>query len=182
MLEDFEGYEGKITDMTWTYKGTKTMLLPWYDRVQSTKPRQTVQVQGARRDGIRLHVDNWAGRLLPDVPWQLRKTYIIEQKPKDPAHPIGHRVYHMDAQTNEMGVMEIYDRKNSLWKLFFIGWPMNDKGVHPIKQRQRSGPGRHRDDYRSQARHCTTLQFRGRIDPSVANEGLFNVQNLRGGD
>ena len=31
MIEDFEGYNGRISDMLWTYKGTKTVLLPFWD-------------------------------------------------------------------------------------------------------------------------------------------------------
>ncbi|MFT6218601.1 MAG: hypothetical protein ACJA2Y_001025 [Cycloclasticus pugetii] len=38
MIEDFEGYKGRISDMNWTYKGTKTMLLPMYD---SSKQERT---------------------------------------------------------------------------------------------------------------------------------------------
>ncbi len=31
MIEDFEGYNGRISDMNWTYKGTKNVLLPFYN-------------------------------------------------------------------------------------------------------------------------------------------------------
>jgi len=31
MIEDFEGYNGRISDMQWTYKGTKFVLLPFYN-------------------------------------------------------------------------------------------------------------------------------------------------------
>jgi hypothetical protein len=33
-----------------------------------------------------------------------------------------------------------------------------------------------------QAKHCTTAQFKGQVDPKKAPPGLFQVQNLRGGD
>ncbi|MCS5561379.1 MAG: DUF1329 domain-containing protein, partial [Marinobacter nauticus] len=31
MIEDFEGYNGRISDMNWTYKGTRYMLMPFYN-------------------------------------------------------------------------------------------------------------------------------------------------------
>ncbi len=30
MIEDFEGYNGKVTDYTWEYGGTRNLLLPFY--------------------------------------------------------------------------------------------------------------------------------------------------------
>lgn len=182
MLEDFEGYEGKITDVTWTYEGTKPMLLPFYDR---SKAKNLGKQYKYKEPNGRLF--NYTGTVgqggcYPDIPWQLRKTYVIEQHPKDPNHPIGKRVYYMDAQTSEMGVVEIYDRKGTLWKILVIGWALNDRGVDPIN----GGKGADLGDVATmidlQSRHCTTLQFRGRIDPSLASESLFNVQNLRGGN
>ena len=31
MIEDFEGYNGRISDMKWTYKGTENVVLPFYN-------------------------------------------------------------------------------------------------------------------------------------------------------
>jgi hypothetical protein len=31
MIEDFEGYNGRVSDMKWTYKGTKNVLLPMWN-------------------------------------------------------------------------------------------------------------------------------------------------------
>jgi hypothetical protein len=31
MIEDFEGYNGRISDMKWTYKGTKNVILPMWN-------------------------------------------------------------------------------------------------------------------------------------------------------
>jgi hypothetical protein len=33
-----------------------------------------------------------------------------------------------------------------------------------------------------QSKHCTTGQFKGQVDPKKNPPGLFQVQNLRGGD
>jgi len=30
MIEDFEGYNGKVTDYTWEYAGTRNLLMPFY--------------------------------------------------------------------------------------------------------------------------------------------------------
>jgi hypothetical protein len=182
MLEDFEGYNGKITDMKWTYKGGQVMLLPWYDRSKAKNLGKQYTYKEADGSSFPYTSTTGQGGCYPDVPWQLRKTYVIEAKPVNPDHPIGKRVYYMDAQTNEMGVIEIYDRKGELWKLFLIGWPLNDRGVHPVNQ----GKGVDLGDIATitdlQSRRCTTLQFRGRVDPALANQRLFSVQNLRGAD
>ena len=182
MLEDFEGYEGKITDMVWTYKGSRPMLLPLYDRSKARSLGKQYKYKEADGNEYEYTSTTGQGGCYPDVPWQLRKAYVIEHKPKDPTHPIGRRVYYMDAQTNEMGVIEIYDRKGALWKLFFIGWAMNDRGVHPINRGKGVDLGDIATIIDLQSRHCTTLQFRGRVDATVAKETLFSVQNLRGGD
>lgn len=182
MLEDFEGYNGKITDMKWTYKGTQTMLLPWYDRSKAKDLGKQYTYKEADGSTFAYTSTTGQGGCYPDVPWQLRKAYVIEAKPTNPDHPIGKRVFYMDAQTNEMGVIEIFDRKGDLWKLFLIGWPLNDRGVHPINKGKGVDLGDIATVIDLQARHCTTLQFRGRVDPSLAKRELFTVQNLRGAD
>ena len=33
-----------------------------------------------------------------------------------------------------------------------------------------------------QAKHCTTGQFKGKVDPKLSPANLFQVQNMRGGN
>jgi hypothetical protein len=182
MLEDFEGFNGRISDFNWTFKETKPMLLPWYDR--SAAKNLGSQYTYKEADGSEYKYTAWTGQggCYPDAPWQLRKAYVVEQTPKDPSHPLSRRVFYIDAQTNEIGVVEIYDRKGELWKLFIIGWPHNDKGVHSINQGKGADLGDTAVVVDLQAKHCTTVSFRGRIDPSLADPSLFTIQNMRGED
>lgn len=182
MLEDFEGFNGKVTDFAWTYKETRTMLLPWYDRSKAKNLGK--QFKTANEDATEYHYTSTTGQgnCYPDIPWQMRQAHIIEQKPKSLNHPVGKRVYYMDAQTNEMGVIEIFDRKGELWKMFFIGWANEDRGVHPINKGKGADLGDIAMMIDLQAKHCTTAQFRGRIDAGLAPDSLFSVQNMRGGD
>lgn len=182
MIEDFEGYNGRISDYTWTYKGTTAMLQPFWDRndVANKGKEHTFR----EPDGSTWEYTSFAGRgnCHVDAPFQLRTTYIVEATPKDPNHPIGKRVMYIDAQTNEIPITEIYDRKGNLWKLWVIGWVHPDRGAHPGAAGTGSDIGDSFSMIDLQARHCTTGSFRGRVGPDLAPEQLFSVQNLRGND
>ena len=88
----------------------------------------------------------------------------------------------MDTQLQTLGgANEIYDRKGELWKVFILGKSRPDQHLAMNK-----GSGIGIDDGFSmvdvQAKHCTTGQFKGQVDASQNPPGLFQVQNLRGGD
>lgn len=97
-------------------------------------------------------------------------------------HPVSKRVFYMDAQLGNLNsANEIYDRKGELWKVFMVGKSHADSHL-PVNK----GAGIGIDDAFSmvdlQARHCTTGQFKGQVDPRKNPPSLFQVQNLRGGD
>ncbi len=173
MIEDFEGYNGRISDMNWTYKGTKNVLLPFYnhnDMVLSTEFEES--------DGYQFVEFSGKGGCFPNITWQLRKVYILESDPVDENHPISKRVHYVDAQTFTLPRTLIYDRKGDLWKSWLIGQAHPDH--HMDKNR---GTGVAIDDAFSmvdvQAGHCTTGQFKGQVDPALNPVKLFSVQNLR---
>jgi hypothetical protein len=114
----------------------------------------------------------------------LRKAYVLEAVPVNPNHPISKRVFYMDAQLGNLnGAAEVYDRKGELWKVWSVGKSHADSHL-PVNK----GAGIGIDDAFSffmldvQSKHCTTGQFKGRIDPKINPPSLFQVQNLRGGD
>jgi hypothetical protein len=182
MIEDFEGYNGRISDMTWTYKGTKTLLLPFWDRAAvKSKGRQH---KAAGEDGSVWEYTGFGGKAQchQDAPFQLRTTYVIEATPKDSSHPVSKRVYYMDAQTAELPIVEIYDRKGELWKQFVIGWVHADRGADPVNKGKGADIGDTFSMIDVQAKHCTTGSFRGKVDAGLVHDGIFSVQNMRGGN
>lgn len=178
MIEDFEGYNGRVSDMKWTYKGTRNVLLPMWNhnelKLASDMP--------AEADGYKYVDFGGQGKCFHEGTWQLRKVYVLEAAPVNTNHPVSKRVFYMDAQLGNLnGANEIYDRKGELWKVFMVGKSHADSHL-PVNK----GAGIGIDDAFSmvdlQSKHCTTGQFKGQVDPKKNPPGLFQVQNLRGGD
>lgn len=174
MIEDFEGYNGRISDMKWTYKGTKTMLLPMYNHNDMDLDTETHKDD----DGYQVIKFGGKGGCFPDITWQLRKTYVVESEPVDPNHPISKRQHYMDAQTFIIPRNITYDRKGDMWKSWLIGQAHPDHHL-PVNK----GTGVAIDDSFSmidiQANHCTTGQFKGIVDPKLTPPSKMTVQNLR---
>jgi hypothetical protein len=176
MIEDFEGYNGRISDMKWTFKGTKNILMPYYNHNELKLAEDLKEP-----DGYKFVDFGGQGGCFPNITWQLRKVYVLEAVPVNPAHPISKRTLHIDAQVYNINRTLIYDRKGELWKTFTIGKSHPDHHL-PVNK----GTGIAIDDSFSvvdvQAKHCTTGQFKGQVDPKLNPPSLFQVQNLRGGD
>jgi hypothetical protein len=173
MIEDFEGYNGRISDMNWTYKGTKNILLPFFNHNDLELATDLEE-----KDGYQFVEFGGKGGCFPNITWQLRKVYVLESDPKDDNHPISKRVHYVDAQTFTLPRTLIYDRKGDLWKSWLIGQAHPD---HHLEKNKGSGVAI--DDAFSmldvQAGHCTTGQFKGQVDASLNPIKLFNVQNMR---
>jgi len=174
MIEDFEGYNGRISDMNWTYKGTRNMLMPFYNHNDLELDTETHQDS----DGYQVVAFGGQGGCFPNITWQLRKVYEVESVPVDDSHPLSRRVHYMDAQTFTIPRTVSYDRKGSMWKTFTIGQAHPD---HHLPQNKGSGVSI--DDSFSmidvQASHCTTGQFKGQVDPKLSPPQMFNVQHMR---
>jgi len=173
MIEDFEGYNGRLSDMNWTYKGTQTVLLPFYNHNE-----MELSTQYKEDDGYQFVEYGGKGGCFPNITWQLRKVYLLEADPIDDNHPIGKRLHYVDAQTFTLPRTMIYDRKGDLWKSWTIGQAHPDH--HLAKNK---GSGVSIDDSFSmvdlQAGHCTTGQMKGQLDPEMNPKSLFTVQNMR---
>jgi len=176
MIEDFEGYNGRISDMKWTFLGTKNILMPYY---RATDVKRTDEFKDP--DGYKFIDVGGKGNCMPTIGWQLRKVHILQAEPVNPNHPISKRVIYLDAQVFGASRTLIYDRKGELWKSWMIGKAHPDFHL-PINK----GTGIALDDSFSmidvQAKHCTTGQFKGQVDPKLNPPSLFQVQNLRSGD
>eukprot|EP00456_Euglypha_rotunda_P088441 TRINITY_DN9066_c0_g1_i3.p1 TRINITY_DN9066_c0_g1~~TRINITY_DN9066_c0_g1_i3.p1 ORF type:complete len:311 (+),score=86.72 TRINITY_DN9066_c0_g1_i3:109-933(+) len=176
MIEDFEGYNGRISDMKWTFKGTKNILMPYYNHNELKLADDLKEP-----DGYKFVDFGGQGGCFPNITWQLRKVYVLEAVPVNPAHPISKRTLHIDAQVYNINRTLIYDRKGELWKSWTIGKSHPDAHL-PVNK----GSGIAIDDSFSmvdlQSKHCTTGQFKGQVDPKLNPASLFQVQNLRGGN
>ncbi|MEE8339272.1 MAG: DUF1329 domain-containing protein [Xanthomonadales bacterium] len=173
MIEDFEGYNGRISDMNWTYKGTQNVILPFYNHND-----QALTSEFDDPDGYGFIDFHGKGDCYANVTWQLRKAYVLESSAVDPNHPISKRVHYVDAQTFTLPRTIIYDRKGEPWKSWYICQ------AHPDHHLAKNvGTGVSIDDCFSmidlQAKHCTTGQFKGQVDPKLNPVSLFTVQNLR---
>ncbi|QID17645.1 DUF1329 domain-containing protein [Nitrogeniibacter mangrovi] len=178
MIEDFEGYNGRVADMKWTYKGTKNVLLPMWNHNETALGDDPAP----DADGFKYIKFGGKGGCFFQGSWQLRKAYVLEAVPVNPNHPIGKRVFYMDAQLqNVNGAIEIYDRKGKLWKVWSVGKSHPDHHL-PINK----GTGIGIDDgfqmVDVQSNHCTTGHFRGEVDKSQTPPAKFQVQYMRGGE
>lgn len=172
MIQDFEGYNGRISDMNWRYLGTQTMLLPFYNHNDMALSDEYVEDDGYQ------YIDfAGKGNCFPKITWQLRKAYKVEVVPVDESSPISKRVVYMDAQTFTLPRTLIYDKAGNLWKTFLIGQAHPDHHLAGNK-----GTGVSLDDsfmvMDMQALHCTTGQFRG-MAYEVADRDTFTVQHIR---
>ncbi|MEH6628403.1 MAG: DUF1329 domain-containing protein [Motiliproteus sp.] len=174
MIEDFEGYNGRISDMKWTYKGTQMMLSPMYKHNEMDLDTETHKDD----DGYQVIKFGGKGGCFPEITWQLRKTYVVESEPVDSNHPISKRQHFIDAQTFIIPRNITYDRKGDMWKSWTIGQAHADYHL-PVNK----GTGVAIDDSFSmvdiQANHCTTGQFKGIVDPKLTPVSKMTVQNLR---
>lgn len=173
MIEDFEGYNGRVSDMNWTYKGTKNILMPFYNHNDLKLSENQKEA-----DGYQFVEMGDKGNCFPQITWQLRKVYVLEADPVDDNHPISKRVFHVDAQTFTLPRTLIYDRKGELWKSWTIGQAHPEHHLPGNK-----GSGVSIDDSFSmidvQSSHCTTGQFKGQVDPKLNPRSKFSVQNMR---
>ena len=174
MIEDFEGYNGRISDMKWTFKGARNMLVPMYNHNEMELDSESHQDD----EGYQVVAFGGKGNCFPNVTYQLRKVYEVESASVDPNHPISKRQHFIDAQTFTIPRNITYDRKGDMWKSWSIGQAHPD---HHLPQNK--GTGVAIDDAFTmvdmQAQHCTTGQFKGIVDPKLTPQSKMTVQNLR---
>ncbi len=173
MIEDFLGYNGRIMDQKWTYKGEAWVLLPYFNHDQ-----QQLEEAGHQQDGYKFVGFHGKGDCFPNVTWHVRKAYILEAEPYWKQHPLSKRRYYVDAQTMQPAYGHIFDRSGNLWKTGMGAYSHPDRH-HPANH----GSGAPVIDAASmidiQAMHCTTLQFKATVSKKRLRETDFTVQALR---
>jgi hypothetical protein len=176
MIEDFEGYESRVSDYKWTFLGSKNILMPYYKHNDMALTDEFKDPSGYK------FVDfHGKGGCAQKITWQLRKVHELQGEPLNPAHPIGKRLMYLDAQVYGASRNITFDRKGEMWKTFSIGKAHPDHHL-PVNK----GSGIAIDDSFSmidmQAERCTTGQFKGQVDPKLSPPNMFQVQYMRGGD
>jgi hypothetical protein len=176
MIEDFEGYNGRISDQKWTYKGTKTLLMPYYDHDAIEPSTELTDPEGFK------FVDSTGkGRCYPKITWQLRKVHEVEAVPVDSNHPVGKRTFFFDGQIFGATRVLIYDRVGNMWKTFLIA---KSRPEHHREVTKNAGVGI--DGFFAVmdllANHCTTGQFKSHVDPTLNPPSLFQVDHMRSGN
>lgn len=161
MIEDFLGYNGRIVDMAWTYRGRRVLLLPFF--IDETAG---ADIAFAGRGGC-----------FPAVTWQVRPVDILEAAPKDRRHPLSKRVFYVDAQTATIALGHIYDRAGALWKLGIAAFAHPDHH-HPQNASTGAPILAAVSMIDLQARHCTTISGTSRIGGHLSPR-QFTVNSLR---
>jgi hypothetical protein len=176
MIEDFDGYNARVSDMRWKFIATRTLLMPMFQHDE-------LKLSDEFKDSDGFQYVNFGGKggCFPDITWQLRKVHVVEAEPIAAGHPVSKRVFYFDAQTATIPLSLIYDRKGELWKVGVLGKSHPDHH-HP----QNKGAGLPLADAGAmvdvQARHCSTGQFKALALPQLSAPGMFQTQFLRGGD
>lgn len=173
MIEDFEGYNNRVSDYDWKYVDTKNVFLPFHrhNALALTEDHKEA-------DGYQYVEYGGQGNCFAQTTWELRKVYRVEATPKDKNHPLSRRVMNIDAQTFTLPQSALYDRKGDFWKTFSICQAYPDEH-HPLNK----GSGVAIDDcfmvIDVQAQHCTTGQFKGLLVKDEGAQARMTVQYLR---
>mgnify|MGYP002700265160 CR=1 FL=1 len=173
MIEDFLGYNGRINDMTWSYLGTQHLLAPFYKHNEIVgKPDPEAQ------EKYKFGTFHGQGNCFPNVPWQLRKLYVLEAKPKLSDHPLSKRIFYVDSQTHIPIAGRYYDRNKKIWRVAISGFSHPD---YHLEQNKGSGVAIPTliSMVDVEAKHCTTLKMKTHINSQSVKQKDFTVQSLR---
>ena len=172
MIEDFLGYNGRIKDMSWRYAGSLLALMPMY------RHNEQAALSEPEKDGFSFVTHGGAGGCFPQVRWQLRPVHLLEGRPRERGHPLSKRLFYVDSQTYSAPLSLIYDRAGELWKLGIAG--LSHPDYHAPEN---AGSGTPIFDAASmidqQARHCTTLTVRAKVNVEGLRPVDFQSSALR---
>lgn len=175
MIEDFEGYNGRVLDANWKYLETKAMLMPIYRHSEwkGLGPKDA--------DGYGMVTFGGQAKCFGNIPWSLRQVYVMEATPTNPSSPISKRLMYLDSQAMVFPIQLIYDRKGALWKRWLVGY--SDSAYHlPINKTAGIPIYTTGSVLDLQSQHCTAMALKMESVASLNPPSMFSVQYLRGGD
>lgn len=176
MIEDFRGYNTRISEYEWKFIETKYILSPVYHRKDVLAWDESLwNFRGVVKEG-----SHGRGNCYPAVPYQLRKVYVVDGKPRDSSHPLSSRYNYLDVETATFIYSEVYDNKGAPWKLFTIPYSHPDTSPYPSNHGTGGMNWSQPSQIDIQVEHCTTLHFNTITnDPELEDPNVFNVQHLR---
>lgn len=98
--DSYEGYQGNIAWMDWTFLGETTLLATMH----------------AKHLPVKWHAPS--GDFLHDDVWEPRKVWIVAGQPKLPQYAYSRRVIYLDKEIYRIPYTELYDRAGELWKVW----------------------------------------------------------------
>lgn len=176
MIEDFRGYNSRISEYDWKYVETKPILAPVYNYADALSYDETLDnYEGVLKEG-----STGKAGCYPHVPYQLRLVHVVDGTPKDPSHPLSRRLSFIDVETAAFLYSEVYDRKGTPWKLFTIPYTHPDTSPYEINHGSGSLLWSQPSQIDVQSQHCTTLHFNTvNNDPALQDRSRFSPQYLR---
>jgi len=166
-LDDFEAFSGRVMDYTWTFLARK--VIP--------------HVVDSREPAVRFF-----GPLssVPHDRWQLRPCFVVEGVPRWDGHPYGRRVTFFDAETFSVALVMVFDRGDSLWKIFYPVYQRDPRGNEPAAPPEytinlwRASIGIDLDNRTTSIARATVPTTSPVMDASQV-KNLFSISNLTGG-
>jgi hypothetical protein len=98
--DSYEGYQGNIAWMDWTFLGEKTVLATMH----------------AKHLPVKWH--SAPGNFMHDDVWEPRKVWIVEGRSTLPQYAYSKRVIYLDQEIYRIPYTELYDRAGELWKVW----------------------------------------------------------------
>ena len=100
MVEDYNGFNGYLSEHTWDYVGEQVVLVPGL--LQKTPP------EFGGKNG-------W----YPLIPWELRKVIVLDVTPQKSGHPYGKRRLYIDRQFYSVMYAFAYDHTGAHQRTLF---------------------------------------------------------------
>jgi len=98
--DSYEGYQGNIAWMDWSFLGETTILATMHAE------HLPVRWQAASAD------------FMHDDVWEPREVWVVAGRPKLPQYAYSRRVIYLDKEIYRIPYTELYDRAGELWKVW----------------------------------------------------------------
>ena len=109
-VDDFGGFDGKVSEFTYKVIGEKKVLGVANNKYGTKAASPT---------------KNWKDTSMPYAAdnWEVRDVYVIEILAKDPKYPQSKKVIYLDKESGvDVYYAIAYDRAGKLWKIWNIDW------------------------------------------------------------
>ncbi len=109
-LDDKQGWDGKVTSMTYKFLGEREMLAVMHS------PQEYTYYAYEKKD----QVPNLKPWVPLDAVWEVRSFYVMEMVPKEKSYAYSKRIVYIDKVMNAAAYNEDYDRAGKLWKFQYL--------------------------------------------------------------